>query len=162
MTHFATNLRWRYAWRDLVLHQSRTLLVILSIAVGLFAFGAILGASNTLRRELRANYLAIQPASARLHTSTFDEAMVESIRRMPEVALAEGRTSIVLRFWKADAGAASPAGGLWQDLQLFALADYEDNQIDRVLPFEGCLAAAQARRADRAQLALSDRSPGGR
>lgn len=122
--------RWLYAWRDLWLHKARTLLVILSITVGIFAFGAILGAANTLQRELRGAYLGIEPASARLHTTLFDDEMVKSIRRMPEVALAEGRTSIVVRFWQ-------PKTGAWHDLQLFALADYEENQVNRVLPYQG-------------------------
>jgi putative ABC transport system permease protein len=122
--------RWLYAWRDLWFHKARTLLVILSITVGIFAFGAIFGAANILRNELRAAYLAIQPASARLHTSLFDDEMVKSIRRMPEVALAEGRTSTVVRFWQ-------PESAVWHDLQLFALADYEENNINRVLPYRG-------------------------
>jgi putative ABC transport system permease protein len=122
--------RWLYAWRDLWLHKARTLLVILSITVGIFAFGAIFGAANTLRNELRAAYLSIEPASARLHTTLFDDEMVKSIRRMPEVALAEGRTSTIVRFWQ-------PQSRAWHDLQLFALADYEENHINRVLPYQG-------------------------
>ena len=88
------SLRWRYALRDLWRNKSRTLLVILSIAVGIFAFGLIAGTAGTLSTELPANYQAIQPASATLHAAPFNEKMVESIRRMPQVALAEGRTSV--------------------------------------------------------------------
>lgn len=123
------SLRWRYALRDLWRHKSRTLLVILSIAVGIFAFGMIAGTAGTLRTELPINYQAVQPASATLHTALFDEKMVESIRRMPQVAVAEGRTSVVVQFLQLD--------GSWHDLQLFALEDYVNNQVDMVLPFEG-------------------------
>jgi putative ABC transport system permease protein len=56
--------------------------------------------------------------------------MVESIRRMPDVSLAEGRTSVTLRFWQRDSEA-------WHDVQLFMLADYEENQVNRVLPYQG-------------------------
>jgi putative ABC transport system permease protein len=130
MINVFSTLRWRYAWRDLWFHKARTLVVILSIAVGIFAFGAILSAGNTLRNELRANYLAIVPASAKLHTSLFDDRMVESIRRMPGVALAEGRAGTTLRFWQRESSA-------WHDVQLFMLADYEVNEVNRVLPYQG-------------------------
>jgi putative ABC transport system permease protein len=52
------NVRWIKVWRDLWSNRSRTVLVILSIAVGVFAIGMIastqaaltsLSASNTLR-----------------------------------------------------------------------------------------------------------------
>ena len=85
------SLRWRYAWRDLWHHKTRTLLVVISIAVGVFAFGSILGTMATLNRDLPVKYAEVAPASAILHTSPFDEAMADAIRRMPTVAQAEAR-----------------------------------------------------------------------
>ncbi|MEZ4657128.1 MAG: ABC transporter permease [Caldilineaceae bacterium] len=129
MTTNLISLRWRYALRDLWRNKSRTLLVILSIAVGIFAFGLIAGTAGTLRTELPANYQAIQPASQVRYTAPFSEKMVESIRRMPQVAIAEGRTSVVVQFLLPD--------GTWHDLQLFALEDYNANRVNLVLPYRG-------------------------
>ena len=122
-------LRWRYAVRDLSLHRTRTLLVILSIAVGIFAFALISGANRTLSTQLIAKYLAISPASAIIHVDWADDNMVESIRRMPEVSVAEGRRSVLVRFLKGD--------NEWHDLQLFALEDYTDNHVDIIRPYRG-------------------------
>ena len=123
------NPRWRFVVRDLWFHKTRTLLVILSIAVGIFAFGLIAGARNSLGTELTANYLAIKPASATLHSALFDHKMIDSIQRMPTVAVAQGRRSVTVRFWKNDAE--------WHDMQLVVLEDYADNRVDIIRPYGG-------------------------
>jgi putative ABC transport system permease protein len=124
-----TGLRWRYILRTLWLYRTRTLLIILSVAVGIFAFGLIAGAVYMLRTELPVRYQEVAPASAILHTSPFDLETVEAIRRMPEVAVAEGRTNTLLQY-------REPSGE-WHDLQLFALEDYTDSRVNIVRPFQG-------------------------
>jgi len=123
------SLRWRYAWRDLWYHKSRTLLVVLSIAIGVFAFGAILGTIATLNRDLPIQYQAIAPASAILHSSPFDEAMADAVRRMPTVAHAEGRFRLRVRYLQAT--------NEWQDLELLLVEDYMTNAIDIIKPYVG-------------------------
>lgn len=122
-------LQWRYAWRDVWMHKTRALLVILSIAVGVFAFGAILGAVTILQRELPIQYQAIEPASAILHATPFDEAMVDAIRRMPTVADAEGRFRTVVRYLQG--------GKEWHDLELLAVEDYANRTINIIDPYQG-------------------------
>jgi putative ABC transport system permease protein len=123
------SLRWRYAWRDLWHHKARTLLVVLSIAVGVFAFGSILGTIATLNRELPLKYVAIAPASATLHTAPFDEAMAGAIRRMPTVAEAEGRLRLRVRYLQDN--------GEWHDLELLLVEDYTTNAISIIHPYVG-------------------------
>ncbi len=123
------SLRWRYAWRDLWHHKTRTLLVIISIGVGVFAFGAILGTITTLNRDLPVKYAEIAPASAIIHTSLFDEAMADAIRRMPTVARAEGRFRLRVRYLQDN--------GEWHDLELLLLEDYTTNAISIVNPYIG-------------------------
>jgi putative ABC transport system permease protein len=124
-----TALRWRYIWRSLWLYRARTLLIVLSVAVGIFAFGLILGTADTLRTELPLRYQDVTPASAVIHSTPFSLEMINGIRRMPEVAMAEGRVSAAIRFRKAS--------GEWQDLKLFALEDYLANHINIVRPYQG-------------------------
>lgn len=124
-----SSLRWRFAWRDLWLHKGRTLAVILSIAIGVFTFGAILAAYNTMRTDMRINFLSIDPAHSVLHASLFDTDQADAVARMPQVAAAEGRSVTVVRFLKG--------GQERHDLQLIALDDYETNVIDRILPESG-------------------------
>lgn len=124
-----SRLRLSLAWSNLWSQKIRTLAVILSIAVGVFAFGIIGGAANTLLTELPVEYLAVQPASAVLHTSPVNDATVDAIARMPEVAVAEGRRSARIRYQQPD--------GRWQDMQLLALDDYVDQTVDIVRPWTG-------------------------
>ena len=124
-----SGLRWRYVWRSIWMYRSRTVLIILSTAIGIFAFGLIIGAAATLRIELATSYAEVSPASAILHVPAFDLPTVDAVRRMPEVAVAEGRTSAVIQY-------RNPQGE-WHDLQLFALEDYADNRVNMVRPWQG-------------------------
>jgi putative ABC transport system permease protein len=124
-----SNLRWRYVWRGIWLYRSRTILIILSSAIGIFAFGLIIGAAVTLRTELPARYQEVNPASATLHVNSFDLPTIDSIRRMPEVAVAEGRATIMLQYLDTT--------GEWHDIQFFALEDYANNQVNQVHPWQG-------------------------
>ena len=60
--------RWIKVLRDLWNNRSRTILVILSIAVGVFAVGMIAATQQALTASLRQQYAAIQPADAILLT----------------------------------------------------------------------------------------------
>ncbi|MCB0085225.1 MAG: hypothetical protein KDE47_30000 [Caldilineaceae bacterium] len=128
------SLRWRYAWRDLWYHKTRTLLVVLSIAVGIFAFGSILGTIATLNHDLPIKYAEIQPASAIIHTAPFDETMADTIRSMPTVAQAEARFLLRARYLQDDNPNADEE---WHDLELLLIEDYNNNVINIIQPYEG-------------------------
>ncbi len=122
-------LRWRYIGRALWLYRSRTLLIILSVAVGIFAFGMIAGSAYMLKTELPVRYQEVVPASAVLHASPFDLDTVDAIRRMPGIAIAEGRAKQVLQY--------QTSAGEWRDLHLLALQDFDDNRVDILRPYRG-------------------------
>ena len=124
-----SRLRWKKAWRDLWLHKLRSVLVILSIAVGIFAFGIILGARSTITTELPIHYMSVVPPSATLHTSPINDAVVESIQDMPQIAVATGRQSTIVRFLNGE--------GEWENLQLFALEDYDNSGVNIIKPYQG-------------------------
>lgn len=116
--------RWRKVFRDLAANKVRTLLVILSIAVGVFAVGLIASTNVLLSRELTQNYLATNPASAVLYTGGFDEEFVQVVRSMPEVAEAEGRRAVTVRM--------QVGPDEWKPLVLFVVADYDDIRIHQI------------------------------
>jgi putative ABC transport system permease protein len=121
--------RWSKVIRDLFANRTRTLLVVLSIAVGVAAFGAILAGLTTMRSELQTSYLAINPASAVLTTSAFDDDLVAAARRVPGVAEAQGQRAVAAR---AQIGPAT-----WIDMQLFVLPDDGVTTINSVRPERG-------------------------
>jgi len=90
--------RWIKVFRDLWNNRVRTSLVILSIAVGVFAMGMIAAAQESLTRSLNAQYAALRPADAILLTEPLlDGDFIEGLRTMRGVEAAEGRRALALR-----------------------------------------------------------------
>lgn len=124
--------RWTKVTRDLWSNRSRTILVILSIAVGVFAIGLIGTAQQALTESLNAQYAAMRPAGAILQTEPLlDEDFVEGIRHMRGVSEAEGRRALTLRI------SLDGKGDTWRDLTLYALHDYNDQRLFLVRPQDG-------------------------
>ena len=66
------NPRWPKVIRDLWGAKARTVLVVLSIAVGVFALGAIASARVILTRDLSEGYRAVNPSNAMILTEPFE------------------------------------------------------------------------------------------
>jgi putative ABC transport system permease protein len=121
--------RWRKVIMDLWGNKVRTALVVLSIAIGVFAIGMILGTDIMLRQDLTRGYLETIPADAILTVSPFDEELVAIARGVPGVSEAEGRRRLSLR--------AEIAPGQWKTIDIRAIPDFEDMRISKVWPEEG-------------------------
>lgn len=116
--------RWRKVLADLWSNKTRTLLVALSIAVGVFAVGMIAEARVRMLRGLSEPYLASNPFSAVIVTKEpFDQDLVDTISKMDGVAEAEGRKSVRVRL--------NVGPDQWKELQLFAIRDFDDIRIAR-------------------------------
>ena len=83
--------RWSKVLADLWDNKTRTLLVVLSIAVGVFAIGAIANAFTILAEDLSASYAAVNPANITIITDPCDENSLDSVKDMPGIKDAEGR-----------------------------------------------------------------------
>jgi putative ABC transport system permease protein len=122
--------RWHKVVRDLWLNKTRTVLVVLSIAVGVFAIGAISISQEALGKDLHQAYMAINPSSAMIMTDDpFDDDLVEAVRRMREIRAAEGRRNAFMRIQ------VGPEE--WSDIQVFGIPDYKDIRINKVQPESG-------------------------
>ena len=93
--------RWRKVVRDLWGNKLRTILVVLSIAVGIFAVGMIAGARATTVTALDAGWNSTDPASVTLYTDLFDEELLYTVRHMPGVRDADARRQTTVRFQDA-------------------------------------------------------------
>ena len=117
--------RWKKVLRDVWSNKTRTLLVVMSIAVGVFAVGTTLTIQDVLSREMDRNWLASNPASARIGLAGFQQDFVNSIRQMPEVADAEGRSAFF--------GRASVVGSdVFKYIQMRALGDFDDMHMNKI------------------------------
>ena len=129
-------IRWQKVWRDVWVNKTRTLLVVLAIAVGIFALGAVTSARLIVEQDLTEGYLATEPASAILFLNdSFDEALVERIRRMDGVLEAEGRHSLDLQFKVRKPSAAEPE--VTYEMLIDVLPDYDEIRLDRITSEEG-------------------------
>lgn len=117
--------RWHKVLKDLWINKTRTMLVVLSIAVGVFAIGVIINARMVLSRSLTETYEATDPAHATFLTMTsFQPELADSVRNVDGVEEAEARRSVVVRL--------QTGTGEWLNLQLQAIPDYADIRVSRV------------------------------
>lgn len=124
--------RWIKVYRDLWNNRSRTILIILSIAVGVFAIGLIGISQLALIESLNAQYVDMRPADAILKTEPMlDDDFVAGIRHMRGVDEAEGRRSLLLRI------SLDGKGETWRDLTLYALKNYDDQRLFLVRQQDG-------------------------
>jgi putative ABC transport system permease protein len=112
-------------------NKSRTALVVLSIAVGVFAIGVISGSQGTISSRLNDSYLGMNPDSGTITTlDEFDDDLVETINGIREIEVAEGRREFSVNY------KINPEDG-WQSLTLTALDDFTENEIGTVTPEAG-------------------------
>ncbi len=121
--------RWKKVVADLRGNIGRTLLVIASIAVGLFAFGVIATLYMVIRQDMSAGYTAVQPANVQIRAALFDEDMVDAMRQIEGVQHAVGMRSFSLRL------EATP--GEWIALDLKAHEDFKNAGINQLSLKEG-------------------------
>ncbi len=121
--------RWQKILSDFIGNPTRSVLVILSIAVGLFAMGAINNTRLQAAQLMADNYAAINPANVILQTSPLQEVDLESLRRLDGVAQVEGVRTATLRIRNNE--------GDWVRLTVIAPPDYDKKHINQVLVMEG-------------------------
>ncbi|MBN1889781.1 MAG: FtsX-like permease family protein [Thermoflexales bacterium] len=121
--------RWRKVLFDLWDNKARTLMVVASIAVGVFAIGVITGTYVIIQEDMNSSYAAVNPANVELISDPFDDSLVDTVRRMEGVAEAEGRRVVTVR---VQLGADE-----WDTLDLVAIPDFADIRINQLLPRQG-------------------------
>ncbi len=118
------SIAFRKVWRDLWNNKGRTLLVVVSIAVGVMALGLTTASNTFLNRQMTLARIANRSPHARLtFIAPLNEEAVEAVAHMPEVAEAEGWITANIR-WKPTLDAD------WQEATLTAEADYAHQKFD--------------------------------
>ncbi len=121
--------RWRKVISDLWDNKARTLLVIASIAIGVFAVGMIAGAYILIPEGMNTSYASANPANTRLSTTGLDEDFVQSLRRISGVDQVEGERAFTVR--------VQLGPDQWASLELAAKKDYTRQEINILKPFAG-------------------------
>jgi len=121
--------RWRKVISDLLGSKTRSLLVIASISVGLFAVGMIVNLYLILTQDMRTGYEAVNPANILVSTGLFDQDLVKHVQHVDGVAQVEGVFSFTLR--------VRAASGEWKPIDIQAIPKIADKQINRLRLLQG-------------------------
>jgi putative ABC transport system permease protein len=127
--------RWRKILHDLVDNKMRTLLVVFSIAVGVFSIGVIAGTYVIISNDMSASYAANHPMNIELRTDPFTSDLVDTIQSLHTVQAAEGRRVFNLRV-------RIPGDSQWTTLDLVAIQDFSKIDINLLRPIKGATTPA--------------------
>lgn len=116
--------RWRKVLTDLWGNKVRSLLVVASITVGLFAVGIIVTIHTVLSEDMRRGYAVVNPANIQVMSEAFDQDLVDKIANLEGVKNAEGLRSASLRL------KAGPDE--WIGIDLKAISDFDEMRINQV------------------------------
>lgn len=109
---------------DLWGNKIRSVLVVASIAIGLFAVGLITSIYVILIEDMETGYQQVNPANIYLSATAFDEEVVKRIERLDQVAAAEGYRALRVR--------VRVGPDKWKPLDIKAIPDIEAMQINQV------------------------------
>jgi len=114
--------RWRKVLADLRSARSRFLMMGVALTASVTVVAAIFTAYAILQREVPRNYIDTNPASAQLHTEGVDTALVQQVRKLPNVADAQASATLSARI--------EVAPDQWMSLQLFVIPDFRQLRIN--------------------------------
>ncbi|MEA2007928.1 MAG: ABC transporter permease, partial [Chloroflexota bacterium] len=122
--------RWRKVLSDLIDNKARTILVVLSIAVGVFAIGVIAGAYKIISEDMGASYAANNPSNIEIRMSNFDEDFIHTIRNFEGIKETEARRVFNVR--------VRPLGETqWTVVDVIAMRSFEENEVNLLAPVSG-------------------------
>ncbi len=110
--------------RDLLVNKSRSLLVVLAVAVGVAAFGLMITGRVVLEENLRAEYAGTQPAHAILSLSPFDDGLMKHVRAIDYVASAQARRVDQVRILSGP--------DTWLSFEIHTLPDFNSISINKL------------------------------
>lgn len=118
------NVLWHKVWFDLWQNKTRTLLAVLSMAVGVFSIGAIFGLVDQLLTNMDAAHQAVIPSHINIFLrNNIDLETAVGLESVPGVSGIEPANQLSIRFKKVGAEKWEPAILMMRD-------DYTDQTYD--------------------------------
>ncbi len=121
--------RWHKVIADLWSNRTRSLLVILSIAVGLFAVGIIATLRMIIPSDMEEGYRSTNPANIQIIMSDFDHDLVEQISKLDGVKDVLGVRSFSVRVLDKN--------NTWKSVQIKAIPEPEAMNVDMPYILQG-------------------------
>src|SRR5512134_55433 len=124
-------MSFRKVWRDLWRNKGRTLMVIMSISVGVMAVGMVVSGNTLVLGQMANSHIESNPAHGLIWLSgTVDEGMIRGLERIPSVKDVEGYSNSSVH-WK------TTLDGEWQDGHITTHADFNAQTYDRLTLKDG-------------------------
>ncbi len=121
--------RWRKVFSDLWSNKTRSMLVIASITIGLFAVGLITSMYVILTADMPASYASTNPANIELSLSDFDGDLVKQVAKLEGVAETMGQRDFSAQIQTGD--------GEWVAISFHAVHDLGQLNLNRVTIQQG-------------------------
>ena len=94
--------RWKKILADFWGNKSRTVLTIITIAVGVLAVGFNTNLGLYMAESMDSDYLSASPSEATVYAGPLDDDMVKIAREVPGVDAVEGRRSVSAKVVRTD------------------------------------------------------------
>jgi putative ABC transport system permease protein len=116
--------RWRKLRGDIEQAKGRLLMMVIAIAVGVFAVASISTAYTILKREIAGNYLSTNPAAALVDVDAIDQPLLVSVRAQAGITGVEASGRVTARI--------EVRPNEWLPLLLFVVPDFRSARISTV------------------------------
>ena len=123
--------RWQKVIADLVGNPTRSLLVVASVAVGLFALGVMATIYAVSMADIQRGYQQNDPANIYIQTSLISQGLVERLAEVDGVRQAQATRLLSTRLQ------TSP--GKWTAFDIQGVSDPAEMQVNRLSLLEGSL-----------------------
>ena len=114
--------RFKKILEDLLENLSRTVLVIVAIALGILGTGLILNCYAITNREMDASYINTTPASFSMCVDSTDDTLLTSLKANKDIAELETRRMLI--------GRTGTNEDSWFKLQLYVVKDFEHLKLN--------------------------------
>ena len=122
---------FRKVWRDLWRNFGRTVMVILSIAVGVMAVGMVVSGNQLVISQMAQSHIDSNPSHGALYLSGLvNDDTIRSLKRVPGVEDIEGFADATIR-WKTS------LDGEWHDGHITTYPSFESRKFDQQTLLEG-------------------------
>jgi len=116
---------YKKIFADLWTNKVRSILVALSIGVGIFAVGIMISARIIIKHDMELDYFSTNPHTARLYTQDFDDNLLEEISGLPEVESIDASYNLWVKI-------ASSTDKLFE-INLNSIDSIETIQVDKIV-----------------------------
>ncbi|MFN8410863.1 MAG: FtsX-like permease family protein [Anaerolineales bacterium] len=110
--------------RDLLVNKSRSLLIVLAVAVGVAAFGLMITGRIVLEENLRDVYAGTKPAHTTLTLSSFDKDLLKIVRAKEDVEIAQPS--------RVDQARIQSASDSWLGFEIHTLPVSDFNSLNKI------------------------------